>query len=108
MTPDLKNLAALTAINNMLHKDWFNICTVDTVARLMGAKPPDEPYNTLRALHCIHYSAMPRELRDAIPGLIKECLGVEAVYQFRTLDPEVIEVRPQPEKRGGLLRLLGR
>lgn len=111
---DLKKLAALTAINNMLAGGHFSICTIDSVADLMGIpRNSCEAYQTLRALHCIDYAKMPAELRNAIPGLIEQVLGVEPAYQFATLTSRVIEMTPAPPARQeapeprGVLRLLG-
>lgn len=106
---DLKKLAALTALNNMMAGNYFDICTIDKVADLLGIPRGGESYKTLSALHCIHYAKMPKELRDAIPELIEEVLGVAPAYQFATLTSGVIDVRPVPAapQRSGFLRLLG-
>jgi hypothetical protein len=111
---DLKKLAALTAINNMLAGGHFNICAIDSVAEMMGIpRNGSEAYQTLRTLHCIDYAKMPVELRNAIPGLIEQVLGVQPAYQFSVLGARVIEMQPAPpahreapESRG-VLRLLG-
>lgn len=111
---DLKRLTALTAINNMLAGGHFSICTIDSVAEMMGIpRNGSEAYQTLRALHCIDYAKMPAELRNAIPGLIEQVLGVEPAFQFATLAPRVIEMNPAPPARRdapeprGVLRMLG-
>ncbi len=101
---DLKQMAALTALNNMLAEGHFSICTLDKVGKLLGIKPAGDAYNILSSVHCIDYAKMPAELRDAIPDLIQQCLGVAPVYQFKTLDKRVIEVST-PEKKGVLHRL---
>lgn len=103
---DLKQLAAMTALNEMLARGSFSICTIDTVAKMLGIDPHGEAYDLLRPLHCIDYSKMPRPLRDAIPDLIRQCLGVETIYRFETLQGQVIDVTPT-QKRGGFMRLLG-
>lgn len=104
---DLKQLAAMTALNEMLAGSHFSICTIDKVGKLLGVNPKGEAYDTLHTLHCIDYSKMPARLRDAIPELIRQCLGVEAIYRFTTLQREVVEVAPE-RRRGGLMRLIGR
>lgn len=109
---DLKQMAALTALNEMMAGNHFNVCTIDRIATMLGVHPKGEAYEVLHTLHCINWSKMPPELRQAVPGLIKECLGVAPIYEFKTARPEVriIDVTPEPEapKRGGFLRLLGR
>lgn len=110
---DLKKLAALTAINNMLASNYFDICTIDKVAELLNIQRGGESYRTLSTLHCIHYAKMPAELRSAIPSLIEDVLGVAPAYQFATLTPSVIDMNPAPAARQeapaqrGVLRLLG-
>lgn len=100
---DLKQLAAMTSLNDMMSKSHFNICTIDSVAKLMQINPGGEAYDTLRPLHCIHWDRMPAELREAVPDLIRQCLGVAPTYQFKTLAQEVIDVTPARR----LLRLFG-
>lgn len=107
---DLRHLSALTSLNNMMAKGYFDICTVDGVADLLELSvKATQAYKILRPLHCVHWEKMPTELRDAVPGLIQECLGVAPAFQFKTLRQEVIEVTSEeakPAKRG-FLRLLG-
>lgn len=100
----LKNLAAMTALNKMLADGHFSICTVDRVAAMLNIRPAGEAYNILNTVHCVDYAKMPTELREAIPDLIKECLGIDPVYQFKTMERPVIEV--SPVKRG-FMRLIG-
>ncbi|MFA7291839.1 MAG: hypothetical protein WC023_06280 [Rhodocyclaceae bacterium] len=104
---DLKQLAALTALNNMMAGSHFSICTVRDVGAMLGVAPDRcEAYRMLTTLHCIHWDKMPPELLQAIPGLIQECLGIAPVYQFKTAKAEVIDITP-PTKRGGFLKLIG-
>lgn len=104
---DIKQLAAMTALNNMLAGEHFSICTIDSVANLLNVHPKGEAYTTLHALHCIDYAKMPPKLREAIPELIRQCLGVETIYRFQTLHQQIVDVT-SPPKRGGFLRLIGR
>ena len=80
---DIKQLAALTSLNSMMDKGYMDICCVDSVGKLLGINPKiSDSYNTLHALHCVHYAKMPQELRDAIPALVQECLGVAPTFKF--------------------------
>lgn len=36
MTTDLRDIAAVTALNKMMDQGWFSICTIDNVGRLLG------------------------------------------------------------------------
>lgn len=93
---DLKELAAKTALNNMFRKGHFNICAIDDVAKLLDVDPKGEAYTILRTLHCVDYSTMPKELRDAIPDLVRQCLGREVTFQFANLDKKVVDITPSP------------
>lgn len=80
---DLKQMAALTALNNMFQKGWFDICTVKDVAKMLNVNPECEALKVLAPLHCVHFDVMPTQLRDSIPGLIQECLKMDRIiYQF--------------------------
>lgn len=103
---DLKQLAAMTALNKMLASHYFDITTIDRIGDMLSINPRGEAYTVLRTIHCVHYDEMPKPLRDAIPDLIRQCLGVETIYRFETLQQQVIDVTPAP-KRGGFMRLLG-
>ena len=108
---DLKQLAALTAINDMLSGNSPSICTIDKVGELLGINPKvaADAYRTLSTLHCISYSKMPPELREAIPGLITDCLGVTPTPQFKAM-PAVADILDAPgatSTRRTLMKLLG-
>lgn len=106
---DIKQLAALTALNNMMESGHVSICTVDEVAKLLGIDHKGEARDVLSTIHCVKFAKMPDELRAAVPGLIEKCLGMAPFYEFKTARPEVrvIDVTPEPPKKTGFLRLLG-
>lgn len=116
MTTDLRELAAVTALNEMMSQRHFSICTIDTVGKLLNRNPAGDAYNILHSLHCIHFDRMPQELRDAIPALIEQCLDCAPTHRFTTVQRHrVIDITPpaaeaEPERAGeprrGLLRLL--
>jgi hypothetical protein len=106
---DAKQLIAITALNKMMAQGHFNICTIDSVAEMLGVNPKGEAYRMLRPLHCVNFSDMPQELRTLVPALIKQCLAVEPTYQF-TLPTQQgdLERTASELPRRGLLRLLAR
>jgi hypothetical protein len=106
---DLRQMSALTSLNAMMDKGYFSISTIDTVAQLLEVNARGtEAYRLLAPLHCVDFAKMPTELREAVPALIQECLGIAPVFKFKTAQPEVIEVAPtQDRPRRGFLRLLG-
>ena len=96
----LRDASALTALNHMMRGGHFNICTIDSVAKLLNRHPDAIAYSILRPLHCVNWNEMPTELRNEIPQLIQRCLGVEPSFQFVQQVAE--NVTPMP-KRGPLL-----
>lgn len=102
---DLKQQIALHALNEMMAGRHFSICTIDTVGEMLGIKPSGPARAMLAPLHCLDWGKMPPEVREAVPGLIQECLGVAPAFKFKTLEPLVIEVGPAPKKAGILQRL---
>jgi len=108
-TDRLRELSALTALNAMMAKGWLDICTVDAVATMLGRSAKCPAYDVLRPIHCVHFDKMPPELRDAIPGLVHECLGTSPTFQFADLTQRVIDVSPASDAKpaGRVARLLG-
>lgn len=107
----LKQLSAITALNDMMQRGHMNICTIESVAKMLGIDPKGRAHDILRPLHCVDFAKMPVELRGEIPGLIKECLGVEPIYQFEApkLNGAVMADIPsatQPDEQRQLRRLL--
>jgi thymidine phosphorylase len=106
-TSEIKALTAMTALNSMMESGYVNICTIREVGTVLGIKPIGEAMNVLEALHCVRFEKMPVELRERVPMLIQECLGVAPIYQFKSLKQKVIEVNPEgPEVRKGVIRRL--
>ena len=108
MSQQLKELSALTALNHMMQQGRFDVCCLREVGELLGVNPKSHAsYAILAPLHCIYFDKMPAPLRDAIPSLVQDCLGVSPTYQFASIKPQVIEV-DTPQPKSGFLRLLGR
>jgi hypothetical protein len=105
---DIKQLAAITALNDMMSKGYFCICTIDKVAKMLGINARGEAYDTLSPLHCVHFDKMPQELRDAIPGLIHQILSIQPTYQFTLPARQASRVVAtiEPEKPRGFLQRL--
>lgn len=106
---DLKQLSAVTALNNMFKNGRFDICCIRNVGELLGIDPKSggEAYRILQPLHCINFSEMPAELRDEIPNLIRQCLQQGPTFQF--LEDEFSKEKKEPEVVSffGRLKTLG-
>lgn len=82
MDNDTKALVAITALNKMFESGHFSICTIDSVAQMLGVIPDAEAYETLRPLHCVEWQKMPKALRDRVPGLIQQTLMGDERFRF--------------------------
>ncbi len=71
----VKQQVILAATQNLFSKDFFDICKLHEIAKVVGAsKNSGHAWDLLQALHCVHYKTMPPDLRNAIPQLVNECL----------------------------------
>ena len=62
-------------LKRLLEKNFFDICDLDAVGKLLGANPQgSESYQALRTVHCMDYNDMSSELRDDIPRMVMEAL----------------------------------
>lgn len=111
MADDLKHLAALAALNDMMAKGYANICTIDKVAELLDINPKlaGDAYKTLHALHCVHFDKMPAALRDRVPELIEQVLKVAPTpaIALHGAAGQVVEMDPEPRAGRSVFRLLG-
>lgn len=71
---DIKLMAAQAALTKMVTGRHFDICTLDTIIKMMDLQPDREAYNILRTLHCIDYNMMSPDLLKALPELISTVL----------------------------------
>jgi hypothetical protein len=57
--------------------DWFTICPLNDVAELfhIDYSHRNDAWQTLQIYHCVGYWRIPREIRKAIPALIREALS---------------------------------
>lgn len=91
---NLQESVAMTALNSMFKKGHFDICAIDAVAKVMNVHPSGHEYAMLRALHCIDYKDMPKELYEALPEIIKKCLSINTIYEFEHVRRTKILVSP--------------
>lgn len=86
---NIQEIAAMAALNHMFKQGYMSICTIDNIAKLMNVDPRGKAYNVLSTLHCVDFSEMPKELRDVVPDLIRECLSLNPIYEFEHLKKQV-------------------
>lgn len=113
---ELKELAALTALNNMMEKGYLDVSCIRNVGELLGIKPEQHrSWLILQPLHCMNFNKMPKALQEAIPQLVQDVLGVSPTYTFKSVTAgQLLEVltpvkddAPVKNKAKGFLRLLG-
>ncbi len=104
---DIKQQAAIAALNKMMSQGHFSICTVDTIAKMLDIAPDPEAYAVLRTLHCVDYTAMPRDLYARLPDIIQTALSGHQVFQFALRPPagQLLELIPTPTKPKLLQRI---
>jgi hypothetical protein len=83
--PETQQLVLRTATRKLFEKNYFDICAVDALLKLVGTTARTPAYNQLRALHCMNYADMPRELSDRIPYLVRECLAGQNADQAASI-----------------------
>lgn len=72
--PETRRMVVTAALDKVLTQKYFDVCTIDTILKIMGTRKNCAAYDLLHALHCMHYDQMQPALRDSIPQLINECL----------------------------------
>lgn len=101
---DFQKATCAAGLKNMLiTKNYFDICTLDSIAKTMGVKLGGPDYSALRNLHCMDWAEMGGELRDQVQAKCFELLGLPF--------PRVIEVpadKRAPDGKGLFSQLLGR
>lgn len=90
LTPSVTQLAVQASLRQMVKQGHFSICAIDEILRLTNVIPRKDSYQLLRTLHCVHFSDMPRELLERMPGLISDCINGPS------LDINIVFSRPAP------------
>ena len=103
---DLKQQAAVVALNKMMAGGHFNVCTVREIAEMFGVMPDPEPMGVLKTLHCVDFNKMPRELYASLPALIQAALSGAKAFQFDLRVGPEMPMLPMviDQPRRGLLR----
>lgn len=78
MMDDIKMMAAEAALRKMVSDQYFDICVVDSIVKMMGLVPNRDVYSVLKTLHCVHYNRMPDRLLKQLPELISAVLASPA------------------------------
>lgn len=73
--PVFEKACVETAINELLNKTYFDICTFDSIGEMIGINVQRHAnYKYLRSLHCTHYANMKPEIIDNLLAVLLECL----------------------------------
>lgn len=58
------------SLQNMLNGNYFDICTVNNCAEMIGLVIPKERLNVYQTQHCVHWSEMLPEYRQALVAMV--------------------------------------
>jgi len=72
--PQTKRLVLEVALNHLFTEKYFSVCTLDKILDVAEVSRKSAAYKLLSALHCVHYDQMTREVREALPHLVREAL----------------------------------
>jgi hypothetical protein len=72
--PETRQLVVTAALDHLFTQDYFSVCQLDSVLKVVNRPQSGDAYTLLRSLHCVEYANMPQALRDRIPHLVNECL----------------------------------
>lgn len=95
----LQELAAVAALNKMFKQGYFDVCTVSRVAEMLNIPLGGEAYSILQTIHCVGFADMSSELREAVPGLIRDCLSLNPMYEFEHLKQQKVVISISPMQR---------
>jgi hypothetical protein len=72
-------------LNKMFNSSFFSICEVRECIELLrlSMTNTDHTVNRLRALHCISWGDMPKELRECLPEMLSDVF-TEGAYSELT------------------------
>lgn len=107
---DFQKEVVLTAMRKMFQGFHFSICDVDNCLQITKTIPIKQDYDSLRALHCVHWSEMSPKLRQAVLEKTVSMLSSES-FDLSILelafndDKKIFEIK-QPKAKG-LLSLFG-
>ncbi len=88
----LKKQAAQLAVKRMLAKNCVDICDVRFIADALGRQcERSASYPVLRLLHLVQFSKMSPELREAIPGMLADTLGIGEESPVAEVQPTMAE-----------------
>lgn len=106
---DLDAIIIETALRKMVNGGYLSISTINEIVKLKRIIPDAQVYQRLSLLHCVHFSDMPPEVRDALPGMIRQVLtgiefDAEAIFQAnrpgaRPVPAALIDIEPEPRRR---------
>lgn len=89
---DFQAKACVVALQKMFNSNYFDICTLNAVADTLGRRALlcGRDYEALRALHCVHWSDMGRDMSRSVKEKCLELLAIET-----SVIDMVDEVKPE-------------
>ena len=82
----LQILAAQAAIDKMISRGSFSICTIDKILEMTTGIPDKKDYQVLSLIHCVRFSDLPKELLEELPAIMQRVLTSESLnmeFEFK-------------------------
>lgn len=73
--PQTRQLVVRQGLKTLFEGSFFDICKVREICEVLHVDRDTEAYRLLQTLHCVKYTKMLPELRNALPQLVKEALN---------------------------------
>lgn len=71
----LKQISVARALQEMVDKGHFSICTIDNLAKQAGVIIPQEAYQIMRNYHCVNFNKMTTDERQILLSLCGQALA---------------------------------
>lgn len=79
MTSALQAHAITVALQDMMRRGRFDICTIRKILEITGSVPTREDWATCELLHCVDFKDFPPGLRLEFPRLLERVLNAPAM-----------------------------
>lgn len=86
MEDDIKIEICKTLLKSMFKDNYYSICSVDKIISILNIKVDWDLYNTLHALHCIHFNEMSEKLRRYSYNATIQLLSEWSGFDFNSLN----------------------
>lgn len=87
----LKSDALRLGLRRIFTSDHFSICDLDKLLRIANVHPPAEIYDSLNAMHCVHYNTMSDGTKARVYAAVLSLFAIET-FNLELIDHLADEV----------------